>query len=196
MQQQDYPDVLGAITGGARLEMETLQCALGVFPAGTAIGQPFEVVVILQSMIARPQEVVLALRLPRRDALGHQLTFQVLRPVVRVPLGGGEVGVVHLPVIPRLPTPPAQGYPLILRVVAPPVNGPLRRVRAPGAGLPPDRLPISPVRLEVLREIPFHGDGRVNRLHGRFDVIPGYIRPGFLLPAPHYHVLWTAPAAI
>lgn len=189
MQQRAYPDVLGTITGGARRELPTLQCALGVFPAGTAIGQPFEVVVILQSVIAHPQDVVLALRLPRRDAQGSTLSFAVPHPELKVQLSGGEVGIVHLPVIPRPPTPPARGYPLILRVFAA-EGGPTWRVRLPGAGSPPDTLAISPFRLEVLREIAFSGDGERNQLHGRFDVIPGHVRSAPAYPAPKYQVLW------
>lgn len=191
MQQRVYPDVLGAITGGTRRELPTLQCALGVFPAGIAVGQPFEVVVILQSMIARPQDIALALRLPRRDPQGNPLSFTVPHPELKLQMSSGEVGIVHLPVIPRPPTPPARGYPLILRVLVA-EGSPTWRVRLPGAGAPPDALTISPFRLEVLREIAFSSEGERNQLHGRFDVIPGYVRSTPAYPAPKYQVLWKA----
>ena len=46
-----YPDVLGAITGGTRINMDALQCALGIFPVRTYVNQPCEIVLILQNMV-------------------------------------------------------------------------------------------------------------------------------------------------
>ncbi len=190
MPGDDYPDVLGAITGGRRLEMETLQAAVGVHPGVTMHGQPFEVLVLLQSKVDRPQEVALAAQLPLRDSSGRRLSFFLPRRQLKVTLQPGEVGVVHLPVIAQPPTPPAPDYPLIvnLRVKAAPDAAPIRDA---GSGRPPSALNISPFRLEVFKQVAFCADGHAGELHCRFSLMSGAVPPGTFNPAPKYETLWT-----
>ncbi len=192
MFEYDYPDVLGAITGGTRCEMETLQVAIGVFPKGVALGQPFEVLVLLQSLIDRPQEVALAVSLPRRDATGRRLSFFLPKKQLKLTLGPVEVAIVHLPAVAQPPTPPARGYPLRLKVAVQRPSG-ATVVRSPGAGRPPSFLSVSPFRLEVLREVEFSGESHVpGQLACRFDVIPGHVKVGLSNPSPKFEQLWTA----
>ncbi len=191
MFEDEYPDILGVVTAGKRYEMATLQCAVGVFPRGAAVAQPFEVLIALQSTVSQPQEVTIELRLPLKDAAGHRLSFYVPRKQIKLQLGAGEVGLLHLPVVIQPPTPPATGYPLIVRVTGRPVAE-ARRVRSPGAGRPPSALSISPFRLDVLREVAFSHDGQAGQVRCRFDVIPGQVRVGLSNPEPKYEILWTA----
>lgn len=186
----DYPDVLGAITGGARLELDTLQAAVGVYPGKTMHGQPFEVLILLQSKLAQPHEVALALQLPLRDSDGNRLSFFVPRKQIKVKLNPCEVGVVHLPVVVQPPTPPTRGYPLIVKLAT---NAPrnCEAIRAAGVGRPPSALNISPFRLDVLKEIPFEAEGRAGQMRCRFSVMAGQVSPGTFHPAPKYEVLWT-----
>jgi hypothetical protein len=190
MLEQDYPDILGTITGGRRYEMETLQCALGVYPGGSALGQPFELLVVLQSLIDQPQTVTLTVRLPRKDSAGRRLSFFVPKKQIAQPIGPGEVGVLHIPVIAQPPTLPARGYPVMVSVAARPSGSP-RFLRLPGAGRPPSALSMSPFRLEVLQEVKYSSDGDKGTLRARFDVIPGQVRIGLANPTPKYEALWT-----
>ncbi|GAB4575540.1 MAG: hypothetical protein Kow0077_27530 [Anaerolineae bacterium] len=186
-----YPDVLNAITGGARHEMDTLQCAVGVYPGQTMLGQPFEVLVLLQSKINVPQEVAVMLQLPVRDSSGRRLSFFVPRKEVRLKLSPGEVGLLHLPVVAQPPTPPAPNYPLLVRILA---RAPkeFSFVRDPGTGRPPSVFNISPFRLDVLRDIGFCADGKVGVLRCRFAVMSGRLPPGTIETAAHYETLWQA----
>ena len=190
MPAYDYPDVLGAITGGVRLEMETVQVAAGVYPGTTMHGQPFEVLVLLQSKVDKPQEVALAVQLPLRDSHGQRLSFFLPRKQLKITLNAGEVGVVHLPVVAQPPTPPAQAYPLIVNVQ---VKTPPRTelLREPGAGRPPSALNISPFRLEVMKQVAFCAEGRSSQLRCRFNVMSGQLPPGTIEPVPKYETLWT-----
>jgi hypothetical protein len=190
MFKYDYPDVLGTITGGVRHEFPTLQIALGVYPSGSAIGQPFEVLVVLQSTIDKPQEIALALRLPRKDAQGRRLSFFVPRKQIKMTLNPGDVGVMQLPIVAEPPTPPNQGYPLMLKVLTKAEAG-AQSVRSPGMGRPPSALSVSPFRLEVLREVPFTAEiTDEDLLHCRFNVIPGNVKVGLTDPQAKYEVLW------
>jgi len=188
----DYPDVLGTITGGKRHELETVQCALGVYPVGSAVGQPFEILLLLQSLIDKPQEVVLAVRLPSKDTHGNRLSFLLPRKQVKVRLAAGEVGLMHVPVVAQPPTPPATGYPVMAKVVAQPAEKQYELIRPRGAGRPPSALSVSPFRLDVLREVLFSGEGRGGDLRCRFDVIPGQVKLGLPKVDAKYEALWTA----
>lgn len=191
MVEYNYPDVLGTITGGVRLELGSLQCAVGVYPDGVALGQPFELLVVVQSTIDQPQDVTLTIRLPRKDASGNRLSFFVPRKEVKVEIGPGEVGVVQIPVVAQPPTPAVPGYPVMVKV-ATRVHHEGKAIRAPGAGRPPSTLSVSPFRLEVLRDVPFTAEADKDQLRCRFNVIPGQVKVGLLNPVTKYESLWTA----
>jgi hypothetical protein len=190
MSDNDYPDVLGTITGGIRYDFKTVQCALGIYPERSAVGQPFEILVILQSTIDQTQDVELSLRFPRKDSAGNRLSFFTPRRQVKATLGPGEVGLMQIPIIAQPPTPPSAGYPLILELKTKAAER-FKVIRSPGAGRPPSALSLSPVRLEVLREVDFCGQGAGNQLRCRFNIIPGNVQVGLSNPTPRYEALWT-----
>lgn len=68
-----YPDVLGAITGGSRINLESLQIAVGVFPRQAYLNQPIEIIVIVQSLIDQPIQAKIAIQLPIKSADGQQI---------------------------------------------------------------------------------------------------------------------------
>ena len=76
-----YPDVLGAITGGTRISMDQLQCALGIFPQRTYINQPVEVILILQNMVDQSMQVKVGLQLPTQDKKGLPVVIDTPRKV-------------------------------------------------------------------------------------------------------------------
>ncbi|MBN1966296.1 MAG: hypothetical protein JW910_16730 [Anaerolineae bacterium] len=186
----EYPDVLGAITGGPRLMLNSVHCAVGVHPLRVMVRQPFELLVLLQSAIDQPQDIALNVRLPPRTPDGQPLQFAMPKNRIRLRLGPGEVGLLRLPVVPHPPTPPARGYPALVQIE---VHAPrrARQVRPPRLGEPPTALRVSVVRLNVLKEIGFAADGQGNQARIRFDVEPGTVQTGPLSLQDHYEVLWT-----
>ncbi len=189
---REYPDVLGTITGGKRCELNTAQAAVGVYPEGSAIGQPFEVLVLLQSLIDRPQDVEVDVRLPSKDGAGNRLSFVMPKRQVRVHLEPGEVGLVHLQALAQPPTPPAKGYPVIVKLAAHPADAKHQPVRPPGTGRPPSALSISPFRLDVLRDVAFTGDLKGGELRCRFSIVPGQVNLSVPKLDARYEPLWTA----
>ncbi|MHB8627313.1 MAG: hypothetical protein ACYDBJ_11095 [Aggregatilineales bacterium] len=190
-----YPDVLGLLSGGARLTVETVQCALGVYPHGAAIGQPFEALVVLQNLCDQSVPVKVTIKLPRRTATGERLSLFAPRETLDVPLPPGEVGLLHFPILAQLPTPVGMDYPISVRVEAHhPRNA--KWIRDPFGGRAPGALPISKHRRLILqREVGFsaHADESTpaNTLHATFDVLPGQVTAKYDLTA-RYEPLWIA----
>ena len=56
--EQMYPDVLGAISSGVRVNIgEVLQIAPGIFPSQAYVNQPVELILLAQNMIDAPVQV-------------------------------------------------------------------------------------------------------------------------------------------
>src|SRR5947208_3086703 len=88
-----YPDILGAITNGKRVNIGVLQAAAATRPAATNAGSPFEAVVLLQNAAGTDIDAVIQLILPDKDLIGQRGRFstKLTRPV-RIGLRPGEVG--------------------------------------------------------------------------------------------------------
>jgi hypothetical protein len=191
------PDVLGAVTGNARVGMGALQLAVGAAPALTYIGQPLEIAVILQSMIDTPLDVRISLNLPTHADKHTSINLTTPRKVVSLKLAGGEVGVARLPVTPLLPTPaPLDDVPIRIAVRHRPETTSYRYVRAPLGGAPPSELPINPFQLQVLRDIHYiaHAwDQSPELITVPISVAPGQVpgRSDALNAKPRYAALWT-----
>lgn len=71
----NYPDVLGYITKGARLDYGVLQAAAAVQPDPAKAGTPIDVTVILQNATDAPLEVLVVLNVPERDLAGLKGSF-------------------------------------------------------------------------------------------------------------------------
>ena len=92
-----YPDVLGVISGGTRIDMDQLQCALGIFPEHTYINQPVELVLILQNMIDQPMQIKVGIQTPTVDRKGSPVVIDMPKKTVTVGLRAGEVGMLRMP---------------------------------------------------------------------------------------------------
>ncbi len=192
-----FPDVLGAIIGGqarARVGMESLQFAVGISPAMTYVGQPIEVILVLQNMVDQPIEVKVALQLPVKTAEGAPISLNTPRRMVALVMKGGEVGVMRLPIVPQPPTYPTQGVPVRV-AVRQRVQGetPAQYVRAPLGGAPPSELAVSPFQLQVLRDVDYTEqawDQSPESVTVKFDIVAagGFNRSGDL--KPRYTALW------
>lgn len=188
----DYPDILGMITGGPRLNVEVVQCAFGVHPHAAAVGQPFEALVLLQNACDKPAQVTVTVRLPRKDATGNRINISTPKEVIPINLEASEMGLLHIPVVTSEPTQPSPDNLLGVQIG---VKGPRRykTVRPAFGGRAASMLNMSPFRLEILREVGFTANVRdQNMLVDLFNVIPGSVNPAPMPAAPRYETLWMA----
>ncbi len=186
-----YPDVLGQLSEHRLTIGDLVQCALGIFPAVTALDRPVEALVLLQNMTNRPLALRLLVKTPVRDAAGQPALFFTPRPRLALTLPPVECGLVHIPITPQAPTRPGPGYPIVVAIEA---TAPDRYqvVRPPSGGPPPSLLTISPTRLAVLRDIAFSArQVAPQQLGAMLDVYPGRLPPLEDLPQPRYEALWT-----
>lgn len=190
-----FPDVLGLFSGGVRLTLDAVECALGIYPHGAAVGQPFEALILLQSACDQPVQLKLTLQLPRRTTTGERLSLFAPRDMFDMTLPSGEVGLLHFPIVAQIPTPVGSDYGLSVRIA---VNRPrnAKMIRNGFAGRMPGTLPISKHRKAILQhEVDFRADTDettpANTLHATFNVLPGQVNAKQEL-TPHYDVLWTA----
>ena len=188
-----YPDVLGAISGGNRFTMQDLQCAVGVYPDRTFLNQPLEVVIILQNLVDQNMQVKVGVQLPKEDRKGNPVVMDTPKKTLALGLRGGEVGVLHVPVIPRLPTKPGSRFPVRVAVRYR-TSSPGRAVRPQTGGAPPSILGISSFRLQALRDVSFvsHTWGQsTDIITTYFDIAPKLMPDLNQKIAPRYESLWT-----
>ncbi|NLX10995.1 MAG: hypothetical protein GXY36_15200 [Chloroflexi bacterium] len=191
MSEAFYPDILGQLAEERLTVDDVLHCAFGVFPGATTIGQPFEGLLLLQSLIDQPLGLQLSFRTPPVDPAGNLLNVFTPKPRLALTLPGGECGLLHIPLTPELPTQAGSDIPLLSRVqVQKPER--FRAVRPLSGGPPPSILAISPFRITVLRDVGFLA--RVENgghLCATFDVLPGHVPFQGSIPAPRYETLWA-----
>lgn len=188
-----YPDVLGAVTGGKRITLEKLQFALGVFPRQVFVNQPFEALIVLQSMVNTEMQVKVAVRLPDSDKRGNPAVIDTPNAQISIKLSPGEVGILRVPIIARPPTNPGKDFPLRLAVRYR-TEETSSFVRPPGGGAPPSVLSISPFKLQVLRDIEFSGhtwNESAEIVTAYFDIAPKRISGLPQMPRTRYEELWS-----
>ena len=149
-----YPDVLGQITGGPRINMEVVEVALGVYPKRAYLNQPVELVIVLQNMVNKKLQLKIAVRTPNNDPQDNIVIIEVGKPQVSFSLEAGEVGVLRMPIVGRPPTRPNKGLPVRVAIRYR-VPEDAEEVRPTGGGAPPSVLSASPFKLQVLRDIEF-----------------------------------------
>lgn len=188
-----YPDVLGAITGGTRISMDSMQCALGIFPQMTYVNQPVEVILILQNMVDQNMQVKVGLQLPSQDKKGHPVVIDTQKKTLALGMRPGEVGVLRIPIVALPPTQPGTQFPVRVAVrYRTAAEG--RAVRPPTGGAPPTVLSISTFKLQALREVAFHAhtwNESAEIITTYFDIAPKRLPPVNQDLAPRYESLWT-----
>lgn len=189
-----YPDVLGEITGGPRITMDKMQCALGIFPPRTYINQAAEVILILQSMVNENMQVKVGVQLPTQDKKGNPIIIDTAKKTISLGMRPGEVGVLRVPIVPLPPTQPGTHFPVRLAVRYRTATENSSYVRPPTGGAPPSVLSISQFKLQALREVEFAAhtwNQSAEIMTTYFDVVPKRI------PFPQqdlktsYESLWT-----
>jgi hypothetical protein len=185
------------LTDGARLNTEAVQAALGVFPKQVAVGQTLEVLVLLQSIYDQRVEGSVTIQLPKRDSNGNAVILFVAQETILVTLNPGEVGLLHIPITPQIPTPAAEGYSFSVSLDFRRPRGKL--IRDVSGGRAPGIPPMSPIRLNILRhEVGFDANQRgantrmLNTLSGSFGVMQNVMTAKTGDYTPRWESLWDA----
>jgi hypothetical protein len=192
----NYPDVLGAITNGARFSLDVVQFALAARPPQVAAGGTCELVLLAQNASDVEVDVLLQVELPDRDQAGQRSCFTAASTKLRIGLRLAESGYVSLPFTILPTTQPAPGY---LAGVDLDVKHMSRltpqRVRA-AAGGGVFRVPDLPEEVQnqmrALRELPFSIDSGKKKKYIQvpFGVLPPTIA-GLTTPRANWISLWT-----
>ncbi len=191
MSEQLHPDILGSLSDERMTVGDQLQCALGIFPSTTALNQPVEVLLLLQNLTDRPLPLQLTIKTPTHDPTGGRANVFTPKPRLAITLPAAEVGMLHVPVTPLLPTIPGSDFPVLVHIgIQKPET--YHRIRPVAGGLQPNLLAISPFRVAVLREIKFSARTfDAHQLGVTFDILPGNFPPRNDEPMPRYESLWT-----
>jgi hypothetical protein len=193
----NLPDLLGAITKGSRLNLDLVQCALGVRPASSPAGGLFEAVLLLQNTTDSDIDVSAKVRPPDRDAKRKKGCFTPAREQVVVGLKPGEAGFLAIPVTVQPDTAPADDYVLRIEIGATSMGKgrPVYVREAEGGGrFDPDTItPELKAQVRQLRQIAFS-----NKREGRSGVSTRFAiqgaqtpRPDAVERSPDWHSLWS-----
>ena len=108
-----YPDILGAITDGRRLNVDVLQLAAAARPMTTNAGKPFDALLILQNAANVDVDAVIRLIPPETDLAGQRGHFSSKQTApIRIGLRPGEVGCANLPIMSTVQAAPGDQYTL------------------------------------------------------------------------------------
>ena len=193
----NYPDILGAITRGIRLNMDVVQFALATRPAQVAAGKSFEIILLLQNASDMDVDVVVAPEPPARDLEKKRGRFNVATNRVRVGLRPAEAGFVSIPVSTSPTTTPDAGYEVMVKLdIKRMEKRKPTRVRAAegGGAVPFNMLPeATQQHLQALNQLVFSSNngGKRNQIQTVFEVQPPALAslPGEQKAA--YVCLWT-----
>lgn len=148
-----YPDILGCITSN-RVRLEALQYAVGVRPQQVLLNQPFEMILILQSMVSVSMAVRVAIRSATHDHRLMPIEVQSADNMLSLTLEAGEVSVLSIPMVVTEPTPLDTYCPLQVSVRYRLADG-WDFVRAQSGGVVPAHLNISPYKLSQLQQVKY-----------------------------------------
>ncbi len=191
-----YPDVLGALTGGSRVAMGVMQFALALNPDVICAGRASEVILLAQNASDQKVEIAALLHLPDHDAKRQKGRFISRSARVAVPVQPGEVGYISLPfgILPDTAT--SDQYKLSVDVEVRSVSqGKPARVRGQDGGVTfnPDTISADArVHYDALQELTFsaHKPALRNALDATFTVTEARLAPPPKLKA-QWTSLWT-----
>lgn len=174
----NYPDILGYITGGERVNVNVVQVALAVRPRNVRAGRPFEAILMVQNASDINVDVGVNLEVPERDSKKQKGMFISKKNRLVVGLRPAEVGYIVLPIACMAGTGVDNNYKLSMEVKAKPLDKP-NRIRLPGGG---GKIPIDSLReetrtqMEELKKLNFVTSKRFglgDKLEATFNVLPG-----------------------
>ena len=191
----NYPDILGAITRGTRLNIDVIQCALAVRPAQVAAGQFMEMVFVIQNASDIDVDVTVRPDLPTKDIQNKKARFSTKSTRVVVGLRPAEVGFLALPVATPPTAAPGAGYAIGLDLEIKRMDKRPQRVRETTGGghfmvqeLPKD----TQTHLENLRALAYSADhgSKKNYIQVPFEIHPPALASLKELK-PDWISLWT-----
>jgi hypothetical protein len=192
-----YPDVLGHITTAERLDLGLVQVVAACLPSVVRVGKSFRTILLLQSAVDAPVELVVTLGLPAVDSVGKRGQFSAKMLRIGVGMLAGEVGMVVLPVV-SLPDTAPGAVRLTLTIVSIKALERGERVRAPSGGAPLYLDGLRPETRKTLENL-----GKLRYVGGKKSVLTGeatlqptvMLEPGGLGEVvdlkPEYRTLWT-----
>lgn len=186
----NYPDILGFITGGPRLNVGVVQIALATRPRVVRAGRPFEAILLIQNACDANVDVTAILQLPEFDAHKQRRRFVTKTERLLVGLRPAEVGYVVLPLACLADTAVGNDYRLGMAVEVKPQSKP-NRVRLPEGGAPfaiehlPDE---SQTRLAELKRLTFSVARR--GLVGMVVEAPFMVMGAQVGPIPDFKPAW------
>jgi hypothetical protein len=145
----NYPDILGLITQGVRVNIGVVQAAVAVRPRTVRAGRPFEILLLLQNASDVDVDVVVTLGLPETDAKKQKGRFLTRSTRLVVGIAPAEVGYVVLPATTLADVAIGDDYRITLELDVKALGKP-QRVRAPEGGGLVDRDVLRPAALETL----------------------------------------------
>lgn len=113
-----YPDILGQITGGARLTVGMVECAAAVRPQVVGAGLSFAAVLLLQNVSDASIAVTAVVQPPAYDAHKKPDRFTAHNRRLKIRLRPAEVGYVVMPLASLPDTTPYSHYKLHIAVSA------------------------------------------------------------------------------
>ena len=131
--QSNYPDILGAITGGERYNVNVAQVALAVRPRVVRAGRPFEAILLIQNASDVDVDVTATLQIPDQDARKQKNRFLAKSNRLVVGLRPAEVGYVVLPLSSLADTAVSDQYKIGMGVDVKPLAKP-NRIRVSDGG--------------------------------------------------------------
>lgn len=192
----NYPDLLGVITGGPRVNFEDIQCAVTTRPEKIGIGQNFEAILLIQSTVDVDVDVILEFEMPARDANNQKGMFFAKSTRIQVGLQPAEVGYITMPAACSPKTTPANNYHIDFKIQAKRMVKQANRVRLPqGGGAFADALLPEHTRQEMqnLRQLRFSIDtgGKRNQLQDTFEIVGRASIAKIRELKPDWISLWT-----
>lgn len=191
----NYPDILGAISGGPRIELDAVQCAVTTRPDKVGLGQNFEVILLIQNTIDADVDVILEFALPQKDLNNQKGMIFAKATRLQVGLRPSEVGYITMPAACSPKTAPGQ-YMVNFNIQVKRLSKAANRIRLPhgGGGFDLSALKTDTQNyIQNLRQLTFSMDtgGKRNHLQDTFEILDkrGIAKLKELQPA--WVSLWT-----
>lgn len=190
----NYPDILGYITGGTRANIGVIQVASALKPRVALAGRPLEMLLLVQNASNQPVQVTATLRLPEQDAKKQKGRFVTKAERLVIRLESANVGLLTLPLSTLPDTAVSAEYKISMEVkVAPLSNEKPARIRHPqGGGAVDDTMLTEASRdlIQSLKEKAWTADVSGNTITTKLTIMSGKVG-AFADLTPTWTTLWT-----
>jgi hypothetical protein len=122
----NYPDILGYITHGKRINVNVIQAAVAIRPRIVRTGRNFAVIILIQNAADVDVDITVSFQLPEQDAARNKERFQTEKNRLLIGLRPAEVGFVTLPAYAHPETAPSNAYKASVEISAKPLAKPQR----------------------------------------------------------------------